>query len=64
MIYAIRAVGTEYIKFGKARSVGKRLAELETGCPHDLEIIAVADWPDEQEKSVHLYLESLAHRRE
>lgn len=64
MIYAIRAVGTEYIKFGKAKSVGKRLAELETGCPHDLEILAVADWPDEQERAVHRYLQSQAHRRE
>jgi hypothetical protein len=56
MIYAIRAVGTPYIKFGKAKSVGKRLAQLETGCPFDLHIEAVADWPDGQESAIHQYL--------
>ena len=38
MIYAIRAVGTDYIKFGKAISVGKRLKELECGSAHELSI--------------------------
>lgn len=56
VIYAIRAVGTEYIKFGKANSVGKRLKGLETACPFELEVCAVADWPDGAELAVHLYL--------
>jgi len=56
MIYAIRAVGTEYIKFGKANSVGKRLKELEVASPHELHIEAVANWPDEEERRVHQYL--------
>lgn len=64
MIYAIRAVGTQFIKFGRAKSVGKRLTELECGSPHELEILAVADWPDEAEKAIHLYLMPILHRRE
>lgn len=57
MIYAIRAVGTEFIKFGRAGSVGKRLKELDTGCPYELEIMAVADWPDGAETAIHRLLE-------
>jgi hypothetical protein len=56
MIYAIEAVGSGFIKFGKARSVGRRLKELETACPYDLHIIAVADWPDGAETALHLHL--------
>lgn len=56
MIYAIRAVGTEFVKFGKAKSVGKRLQGLETGCPFELHIEAVADWADGIESAIHQYL--------
>lgn len=56
MIYAIRAVGTEYIKIGKANSVGRRLRELETASPHELHIEAAADWPDAEERRLHIYL--------
>jgi hypothetical protein len=56
VIYAIRAVGTEFVKIGKAGSVGRRLKELETGCPYELHIEAVADWPDPQESAIHEYL--------
>jgi len=31
---------------------------LETGCPHELHIEAVADWPDEEERRLHRYLEA------
>lgn len=64
MIYAIQAVGTQYIKFGKANSVGKRLNQLETCCPHDLHIEAVADWPDAEERKIHEYLKECLVRRE
>ena len=56
MIYAIRAVGTEFVKIGKAQSVGKRLRDLEVASPHDLHIEAVANWPDEEERRLHIYL--------
>lgn len=58
MIYAISAVGSEFIKFGRANSVGRRLKELETACPYDLQILAVADWPDGQESAIHAYLDA------
>lgn len=57
MIYAIHAVGTQYIKFGRAQSVGKRLKELETASPHDLHIVAVANWPDGAETAIHKHLQ-------
>jgi hypothetical protein len=56
LIYAIRAVGTEFIKFGRASNIGRRLKEMDTSCPHELEILAWADWPDSAENSVHRYL--------
>jgi hypothetical protein len=58
VIYAIRAVGTEFVKIGKASSVGRRLKELDTACPHELHIEAAADWPDQQESAIHLYLKA------
>jgi len=64
VIYAIRAVSTEFIKFGRAANVGKRMETLSTGCPHELELVAVADWPDGQEKAVHLYLQDHCQRME
>lgn len=62
MIYAIRAVGTPFIKIGKAKSVGRRLATLQTHSPFDLEILAVANWEDRRERALHRYLQD-AHVR-
>lgn len=56
MIYAIRAVGTKYIKVGKAKDVAKRLVTLETGCPYELSVEAIADWPDGAETMIHKLL--------
>lgn len=64
MIYAIEAVGSGFIKFGRAKSVGRRLKELECACPFDLHIIAVADWPDGAETAVHLHLSPMHERGE
>ena len=64
MIYAIRAVGTEFVKIGVAKSVGNRLEQIETHCPHELHIEAVADWPHEQEAAIHLYLSKSNQKRE
>jgi hypothetical protein len=56
MIYAIRAVGTEFVKFGIADNVGNRLKQLDTGCPHELHIEALANWPNGHESAIHRYL--------
>jgi hypothetical protein len=56
MIYAIRAVGTNLIKFGKAKNPESRIAVLQTGCPVDLALIAIAEWPDKEEGKIHIYL--------
>lgn len=64
MIYAIEAVGSGFIKFGRATSVGKRLKELDTGCPHELNILAVANWPDAMEGAIHRYLQDSLEKLE
>ena len=64
MIYAIRATGTQFIKFGKARSVGKRLVEIQSSSPFELFIEVVADWPNIAEKAIHSYLEPMFERGE
>jgi hypothetical protein len=64
VIYAIEAVGSGFIKFGRATSVGTRLKQMETGCPFDLHIMVVADWPDGAERAIHLFLAQSAQRGE
>ncbi len=66
MIYAIKAIGTPFIKFGVTRGdqIGKRLAELQVGCPHELALLAISDWPDTTERQIHWYLAPLLERGE
>lgn len=64
MIYAIRALGTNLIKFGKAKNPQDRICTLQTGCPVDLALIAIADWPDVEERRAHIYLDSEHSRGE
>lgn len=56
MIYAIHAVGTNYIKFGKAGNVKRRLQTLQGANPHELRVICEADWPDDAEALIHKLL--------
>ena len=58
MIYAIHAVGTEYVKIGvtAARKKLGRLSGLQTGCPFELVIVAQADWPHSVEREIHRHL--------
>ena len=56
MIYAVGAVGSEFIKFGKTKNISNRLKQFDTGSPFELEVLALADWEDGQESAVHLFL--------
>lgn len=56
MIYAIRAVDTGFVKFGKAKNPARRLLILQTGSPHKLALEAVVDWKDAEEGGIHAYL--------
>lgn len=56
MIYAIEAVGTEYVKFGIAQNLKRRLVFLQVGCPLELRNIASANWPDSEEDAIHFFL--------
>lgn len=53
MIYAIQAKGTKFVKFGVAKNVGKRLMAHQVSCPHELVILAAADWPNWAEALIH-----------
>ena len=66
MLYAIKAVGTPFVKFGLTRGdqIGKRLAQLQVGCPYELALLAIADWPDASERQIHWYLGPLLERGE
>lgn len=60
-VYFARAAGTSMVKIGWARDVEKRLASLETACPHDMTIEGRMPGPMQDEKRMHV---ALAHRRE
>ena len=64
MIYAIRAVNTDFVKIGRAKSVGHRLNEIQTHSPFELEVLAVANYGDAAERIIHQYLEAQWERGE
>src|SRR3990167_4713784 len=64
MIYAIEAVGSRFVKFGLSRGPGGRLETLQTGCPFELVVVAVADWPNREELRIHAHLAAVHHRGE
>lgn len=66
MIYAIRAVGTPYIKFGYTgdRDPQNRLDGMQTGCPFELKLVAWAPGERMAEQWIHLRLKrAQAHHR-
>jgi hypothetical protein len=58
VIYAIRAVGTEYIKFGYTAPelLRVRLGTLQIGCPFELEMVAYGPGDLAEEQRVHVHL--------
>lgn len=65
MIYAIRAVGTNFIKIGyTSKSPLERVRELQTGCPLDLELVACCQGKKTMETWLHWrLLKAKAHHR-
>ena len=59
MIYVIRAIGSQYIKIGKAKNPLGRMKTLQTGTPYKLVLASCADWPDSSEKRLHRVLVDL-----
>jgi hypothetical protein len=55
MIYAIRAVGTDFIKFGytEGKSYKRRVETLQTGCPYELEELAMCEGDMKAERMIH-----------
>lgn len=63
MIYAMKC--ESWIKFGRScNSVHARLREIRVANPHEVELIAQADWPDEEEELIHVHLTQQHHRGE
>ena len=61
MIYAIRAEGTQFIKFGYVKDedkkgVAKRISLLQTGSPYKLKAIAWAPGGIDEERKIHYRL--------
>ena len=66
MIYAIRAVGTDYVKFGYSTKgdANDRVAEMQTGCPFELMAIAWCEGSRVDEHRIHARLKRAgAHAR-
>jgi hypothetical protein len=68
VIYAIRAVGTEFVKFGytKDDSPINRIRTMQVGCPHELLAVAFGPGDEAHEASIHkrLYITGAHHRGE
>lgn len=58
MIYAIQAVGTEFVKIGITERdlIADRLSALQVGSPHELVLLASADWAIHYERHIHRHL--------
>jgi hypothetical protein len=62
-VYFVRAKDHALMKIGKATDVGRRLKEIQTSCPYELEIMGVIKCKSEAhafavEKMAHEYLEN------
>ena len=56
MIYMVRAEGTSLYKIGFAADPAKRMAELQTGCPHTLHLVATGPGDLNREAALHRML--------
>lgn len=50
-VYFVAAA--EFIKIGRADSIARRLRELQTGCPHDLSLVAWFSGGSKEERAYH-----------
>lgn len=55
-LYAIHARGTDHVKFGIAKDVDRRLADLQVSNGHELQVLAVLPCRAKAEQYVHQYL--------
>lgn len=54
-VYIVQAKGTNYFKIGRADAPEQRLAQLQIGCPHELEKFLTIPtlFPNELESALH-----------
>lgn len=66
MIYVVRAMGTNLYKIGftSRDDFEKRLSELQTSSPFDLEILLYIDGDQKDEKTIHDALSGFRQKRE
>lgn len=63
-VYAIQAMTTRYIKVGKTDRIDRRILELATGCPHELEYLGRWKADKTTETELHKHLDRYFHRGE
>lgn len=63
-VYAIQAMTTRYIKVGKTDRIDRRIFELATGCPHELEYLGRWKADKTTETELHKHLDRYFHRGE
>jgi hypothetical protein len=52
-VYFARATGTDFVKIGYAAMVERRVAQLQAGCPHRLEIVRTVEGDFATEAAFH-----------
>ena len=55
-VYAIGTQSGLYVKFGWTSNVQRRLAQLQTGCPEAVIVLATAKWDRKYEAAIHKML--------
>lgn len=63
-LYFIQARVTGAVKIGRSSNVEQRLAQLQTGCPHQLRILLKVPGKGHQERGIHERLASHRIRHE
>lgn len=63
-VYAIEAVGTNYVKIGTTTDLDQRLVNLSTGCPHEVRYVGRWEGDLQTETAIHQALVTYRRRGE
>ena len=63
-VYFIQDKMSNMIKIGKANDVEKRLKQLQTSCPYELELLSYIPGDESLEKDIHKKFSEYRHRGE
>lgn len=63
-VYFIHAEGTDLVKVGYTSDLARRFDQLQTACPHRLELLGIEQGPRSREKYYHDCLKPYRYRGE